>query len=509
MKVPLQSHGAQRQPRPLAFAVQVAHRIQHPVLMIHQPVHSVGGARTSHLLVSLHIIGALSAQLQGHLLDGALQLRSRPLAHAPQPLRELPPGGCLIAIPDSIQHLAPQRPPTAVGDLQDPMQKAQDQADGREQLLPGQPRRSKAICADGLRLVVGLELLRFLFEFAVACPQRFSRRLGGQSDTKKTALGNRCRRIDFLAIEPGDFLIGNQVQRQLGGVFDGGADKRRPPQLQPSALPEAGRASEDISQRFEGNAELAQVESLFDLIGTRNPVRQDQRRTNREDGARGLELDAPQAQLLFLEAILRMKLEALGKSLRKQLRVSRKLGGEKLAQLPQVVQASRVMGFTGEGQTNMMVAHGWLFGEPPVELWSTQRITPNRQSSVRFFKELVATHKIRWHQEFLGLGEKQEKYHLISEEELNSLKNELKRLERAKHPDLEKIKEAKAEIEKFEEGKRRHTRLKLKITYENGDVIEGRPGDYIIESKNYIRGKAANSKLQIWVSNLVSAVREK
>jgi hypothetical protein len=66
--------------------------------------------------------------------------------------------------------------------------------------------------------------------------------------------------------------------------------------------------------------------------------------------------------------------------------------------LRQVAEASRVVRFTVEGQTNMMVAHGWLFGGPPVELWLTQRITPDRQSSVHFFKELIATHKIPWHQ---------------------------------------------------------------------------------------------------------------
>jgi hypothetical protein len=89
----------------------------------------------------------------------------------------------------------------------------------------------------------------------------------------------------------------------------------------------------------------------------------------------------------------------LGKSLREQLWVSGKLGGEKLPVLPHIMQASRVMRFTGKGQTNMMVAHGWWFEEPPVELWSTQRIPSFKQSSVQFFKELVATHKIRWHQQ--------------------------------------------------------------------------------------------------------------
>jgi hypothetical protein len=93
-----------------------------------------------------------------------------------------------------------------------------------------------------------------------------------------------------------------------------------------------------------------------------------------------------------------LPIKAFGEGLRKQLRVKCELCQKKLAVLRQITEVSLIVGFTVKGQTNMMSIHGWLFWGPPIEFSTPRRITPFKKSSVRFFIELFATHKIRWHQ---------------------------------------------------------------------------------------------------------------
>lgn len=200
VKVPLQGHRSQGQLRRLPFPVQVAPRIQHPILLIHQPLDLVGGSPTPRMLLGFYLSRTLLPALADHLLDCARQLFTGPLAYSPQPLRELPSGRRLVAIPDSIKHLLSQRSATSRFDLQHPVQKTQYQSQGGKQALPGQPRRSKPVCPNSLWRVLGIELLGLLFELAVCSLKLLRRSVAGQPGAEKTPLCNGGRQLDFLAV---------------------------------------------------------------------------------------------------------------------------------------------------------------------------------------------------------------------------------------------------------------------------------------------------------------------
>ena len=69
MEVPLQGHGTHGQAGAFRCAVQVAHRIEPPVLMVHEPIEGIGGPMRCREAVRLHELWALAAELEDHLPD--------------------------------------------------------------------------------------------------------------------------------------------------------------------------------------------------------------------------------------------------------------------------------------------------------------------------------------------------------------------------------------------------------------------------------------------------------
>ena len=91
---------------------------------------------------------------------------------------------------------------------------------------------------------------------------------------------------DLGAIEPGDFLIDDQVIGHALGGFDRGPDQVGSAEGEPRPVPEHRVAPENISQRLEGHAPLAQVDRFLDFLGARDEVGHDKGRAQREDLAR-------------------------------------------------------------------------------------------------------------------------------------------------------------------------------------------------------------------------------
>ena len=109
-------------------------------------------------------------------------------------------------------------------DTQDRMQKALNDADRREELLPRLHRGSPAIGIHGLRLIIRVNLVRFSFKLLVRlCELSFSRSWtdGG---SEKTVLPHCRRNVHLFPGNPTMLFVRPQVSGEFRGMFDGGAD---------------------------------------------------------------------------------------------------------------------------------------------------------------------------------------------------------------------------------------------------------------------------------------------
>ena len=104
MKVPLQCHGADRQPRARGGGVTVAHRVEHAVLIVEQPVNRIRGAVRLRTIIGRGEVGPMATHLQDHLGDGPTEVCGCPLGQAPQALGKLPFRRRLIDVPDAPRH---------------------------------------------------------------------------------------------------------------------------------------------------------------------------------------------------------------------------------------------------------------------------------------------------------------------------------------------------------------------------------------------------------------------
>ena len=81
MEVPPQSHGPHGEAGGIGRAMQVAHRVEAPVLMVHEPIERVGGAMGAREARRAGELRPFAAELQDHQPDYAVwQVRCGPLA---------------------------------------------------------------------------------------------------------------------------------------------------------------------------------------------------------------------------------------------------------------------------------------------------------------------------------------------------------------------------------------------------------------------------------------------
>src|SRR5262252_2450400 len=104
VEVPLQGHGTYGETGGIGRAMQRAHRIEAPVLMVHEPIERVGGAMGAREAIRARELGAFAAEFEDHLpACSCWQTGMSPLAQTAQPLGELRPGAGVIDRPDPVQ----------------------------------------------------------------------------------------------------------------------------------------------------------------------------------------------------------------------------------------------------------------------------------------------------------------------------------------------------------------------------------------------------------------------
>ena len=81
VEVPLQSHGAHGETGGIGRAMEIAHRVEAPVLMVHEPIEGVRGTMRTREAIGARELRAFATQLEDHLPERTCwQARRRPLA---------------------------------------------------------------------------------------------------------------------------------------------------------------------------------------------------------------------------------------------------------------------------------------------------------------------------------------------------------------------------------------------------------------------------------------------
>src|SRR5215510_12486426 len=140
VEVPLQGHSTYGETSGTGRAMQIAHRVEAPVLMVHEPIERVGGAMGAREAIRARELGAFAAEFEDHLPEGyCWQTRMVPLPPTAQPLGEVRSGAGVVGRPDPGQDECTRFSitPTALGDLQNRVEEAQDDAHRREEAPPG------------------------------------------------------------------------------------------------------------------------------------------------------------------------------------------------------------------------------------------------------------------------------------------------------------------------------------------------------------------------------------
>ena len=114
-----------------------AWRIEQAVLRVEQPINRIGGAVGLRTILGRSEVDPTATPLQHHRGHRPAEVQRRPLGHAPQALRKLPCGRCLIDLPGPVEDLVPHLACTVLLHLQDRVEKAQHQRDlGEEPPAP-------------------------------------------------------------------------------------------------------------------------------------------------------------------------------------------------------------------------------------------------------------------------------------------------------------------------------------------------------------------------------------
>src|SRR5258705_3837017 len=81
MEVPLKRHGAHGEAGGIGGAMEVAHGVEAPVLMVHEPVERMGGAMGAGEAIGAGELRPFAAEFEDHQPDHAFwQVRCGPLA---------------------------------------------------------------------------------------------------------------------------------------------------------------------------------------------------------------------------------------------------------------------------------------------------------------------------------------------------------------------------------------------------------------------------------------------
>src|SRR5919198_2941426 len=104
VEVPLQGHGPYGETGGIGRAMQRAHRVEAPLLMVHEPIERVGGAMGTREAIRTRKLGAFAAEFEDHLPECSFErARIGPLAQTAQPLGELRSGAGVVGHPDPGQ----------------------------------------------------------------------------------------------------------------------------------------------------------------------------------------------------------------------------------------------------------------------------------------------------------------------------------------------------------------------------------------------------------------------
>src|SRR3989442_11997489 len=67
VEVPLQGHGTYGETGGIGRAMEIAHRVEAPVLMVHEAIERVGGAMGAREAIRARKLGAFAAEFENHL----------------------------------------------------------------------------------------------------------------------------------------------------------------------------------------------------------------------------------------------------------------------------------------------------------------------------------------------------------------------------------------------------------------------------------------------------------
>src|SRR5438128_7120913 len=402
MEVPLQSHGAHGETGGIGRAMEIAHRVEAPVLMVHEPIEGVGGTMRTREAIGARELRAFAAECEDHLPERAFwQARRGPRAQTAQPLGELRPGAGIIHRPDPAQdepaHCSIT--PTAFGDLEDRVEETQENAHRREEAPPGALRAFPAVSAHRLGAVGGRQLACLLGKLSVRGLQRVGRGRIGHGCAEDAAASHRGRDIDLVSQSPGVLLVGEHVRGELLGLLDGAAHDGRPSQGQLRPIPVHRVAPEYVYQGVEGHTPVTQREGLFHGLRPTHHGGHQERRPDQEHRGCRFELKAPEPNLLFDGPTLVMQHEALAHSGGKQLRMLAKDLRQMLAEALRIGHARCIVLFTIERHTDTL-SSGWFHGSDSLygAVCSMHSIGLEVESSYCLHR-FSTNHEIRWNQE--------------------------------------------------------------------------------------------------------------
>src|SRR5262245_7283341 len=94
VEVPLQGHGPHGETGGIRRAMQIAPRVEAPVLMVHEPIERVGGAMGTREAIRARKLGAFAAEFEDHLPECSFEGGGLgPLAQPAPPVGGLRAGG--------------------------------------------------------------------------------------------------------------------------------------------------------------------------------------------------------------------------------------------------------------------------------------------------------------------------------------------------------------------------------------------------------------------------------
>lgn len=406
VEVPRQSHGAHGETGGSGRAMQRAHRVEAPVLMVHEPIEGIGGPMRTREARGARELRTLAAEFEDHVpARPCWQARRRPLAQTAQPLGALRPGAGVIDRPgpDQDERARDAITPTACGDLEDRVEETQDNIHRWTEAPPRALCAFPAVGAHRLRAGGGRKFACLLGKRAVRGLQRVGRGCLGHGRAEDTAASHRGRDRPLVAQRPGVLLVGQHVRGELLGLLDSTAHDCRPSPGHLRPIPGQRVPSEHGDQGVEGHAPVAESARLCHVLGPPHHGRHQERRPDQAHLCGGVDLNAPEHNVLLHGPTLVVQHEALVDSRGKQLRMLATDRRQILAEARRIGHARCVVLLLIERHTETL-ASGWFHASDSLysAVCSIHSIGLEVESSHGLHKRLT-NHEIRWTQKILAL----------------------------------------------------------------------------------------------------------